>query len=60
MIEENYICSNPFTLITKKSSDWADILTIEFFYFFKNILLVAIFYYLALLKSYRVICELYI
>jgi hypothetical protein len=38
----------------KKRSDWAEILTTVSFHFFKNLLLLTIFSYLALLKSYYV------
>ncbi len=39
---------------TEKCSDWAEILTAVSSHFFKNLLLLAIFSYLALLKSYHI------
>ncbi len=37
----------------RKCSDWAELLTTVSSHFFKNLLLVAMFFYLTLLKSYH-------
>ncbi len=48
----------PLRTRTEKWSDGAEILTTVPSHFFNNLLLLAIFYYLALLKSYHIECKL--